>query len=202
MYVDLLEHSGIDISRISQWDPQSINMFLCFQSNLNLGSQNVAPSPAAPAASGSLLGMKILRPYPWPTNAGAEDPILWPPDAKNWLIGKDPDAGKDWRQEKGMTEDEMFGWHHRHEFEQALGDGKGQGSLECCGPLGCKGSDTTEWLNWTEILSNCFPKFPWEWGCQPILKCLHLALSETRWKNWASKCLRLLWESGFYSGCN
>ena len=66
------------------------------------------------------------------------DSILWLPDAKNWLIWKDPDGGKDWRQEeKGMTEDEMVGWHHllnRHEFEQALGVGDGQGSLECCSP--------------------------------------------------------------------
>ena len=72
------------------------------------------------------------------TDVEAETPILWPPDAKNWLIGKDPDAGKDWRQEKGMTEDEMVGWHHRlngHEFEQV---GDGQGSLMCCSPLGCK----------------------------------------------------------------
>ena len=71
-----------------------------------------------------------------------ETPILWPPDVKNWLIGKDPDAGKDWRQgEKGMTEDEMVGWHHRfdgHEFEQAPGVGNGQGSLMCCSPWGQK----------------------------------------------------------------
>ena len=71
-------------------------------------------------------------------DAKAETPILWPPDAKNWLVGKDPDAGKDWRQEeKGMTEDEMVGWHHRldgHEFEQAPGAGDGQGSLGCCSP--------------------------------------------------------------------
>ena len=64
--------------------------------------------------------------------------LKWPPDAKNWLLGKDPDAGKDWRQEeKGTTEDEMVGWHHRrdrHEFEQALGVGEGQGSLACCSP--------------------------------------------------------------------
>ena len=68
------------------------------------------------------------------TDAEEETPILWPPDVKNWLIGKDPDAGKDWRrEEKGMTEDEMFGWHHRgHEFEQTLGIGDGQGSLACC----------------------------------------------------------------------
>ena len=67
------------------------------------------------------------------TDAEAETPILWPPDVKNWLTGKDPDAGKDWRQEeKGTTEDETIGWHHqlnRHEFEQAPGVGDGQGSL-------------------------------------------------------------------------
>ena len=81
--------------------------------------------------------------------------ILWPPDAKNWLIGKDSDARKDWRQEeKGMREDEMVGWHHRlsgHEFEQAPKVGDGQGSLRCCSPWGCKELDTTEWMNWTEL---------------------------------------------------
>ena len=88
------------------------------------------------------------------TDAEAEAPVLWPPDAKNWLIGKDPDAGKVWRQEeKGVTEDEMVGWHHqpdRHEFEQAPGVGDGQGSLACCSPRGCNELDTTERLNWTE----------------------------------------------------
>ena len=83
------------------------------------------------------------------TDAEAEAPILWPPDAKSWHIGKDSDAGKDWRQEeKGMTEDEMAGWHHwldGHEFEQALGNG--QGSLACCTPWGHKESDKIEWLN-------------------------------------------------------
>ena len=85
------------------------------------------------------------------TDAEAETPKLWPPDVKNWVIGQDPDAGKDWRQEKGMTEDEMVGWHHRldgHEFEQALGDSEGQGSLACCSPWGCKESDTTEQMDW------------------------------------------------------
>ena len=70
------------------------------------------------------------------TYAKAETPVLWLPDVKNWLIGKDPDAEKDWRQEeKGTTEDEMVGWHHwlnGHEFEQALGDGEGHGGLACC----------------------------------------------------------------------
>ena len=82
----------------------------------------------------------------------AEAPILWLPDVKNWLFGKDPDPGKDWRQEKGMTEDKMVGWHHRldgHEFEQALGVCNGQGGLTCCSPWGCKELDTTE-LNMQE----------------------------------------------------
>ena len=86
------------------------------------------------------------------TDAEAETPILWPPDGKNWLIGKDPDAGKDWRQEeKGMSDDEMVGWHHwlnGQEFEQALGVGDGQGGLACCSPWGCKLRD------WTELCVN------------------------------------------------
>ena len=88
------------------------------------------------------------------TDAESETPILWQSDVKNWLIGKDPDAGKDWRQEeKGLTEDEMIGWHHQlnaHEFEQALGVGDGQGSLACCSLWGSKEVDMTEWLNWTD----------------------------------------------------
>ena len=75
------------------------------------------------------------------TDDEAEAPTLWPPDAKSQLTGKDPDAGKDWRQEeKGMTEDEMVGWHHRlngHEFKQTLGDSEVQESLECYSPWGC-----------------------------------------------------------------
>ena len=83
------------------------------------------------------------------TDAEAEAPILWPPDAKSWLIWKDPDAGKDRRrEEKGTTEDEMVGWHNWHEFEQAPGVGDGQGSLVCCSPLCCKELDMTELLNW------------------------------------------------------
>ena len=77
------------------------------------------------------------------TDAAPETPILWPPDVKNWLIWKDLNAGKDWRQEeKGTTtEGEMVGWHHwfdGHEFEQALGVGDGQGGLACCSAWGCK----------------------------------------------------------------
>ena len=85
------------------------------------------------------------------TDAEAEAPTLWPPNTKSQLIGRDPDAGKDWRQEgKGTTEDKMVGWHHQfngHEFEQAPGVGDGQGSLACCSPWGCKELDTTEQLN-------------------------------------------------------
>ena len=89
------------------------------------------------------------------TDTEAEAPILWAPDAKSWLTGKDLDARKDWRQEeKGMTEDEMVGWHHwlnRHQFEQNPGVGDGQGSLVWCSPWGCRvGHDSVTELNWTE----------------------------------------------------
>ena len=98
--------------------------------------------------------------HPWiffgRTDAEAEAPILWPPHVKNWVIGEDPDAGKDWRQEeKGMTEVEIVGWHHPlggHVFEQALGVGDGQGGLACCSPWGHKELDMTERLNWTTSL--------------------------------------------------
>ena len=93
------------------------------------------------------------------TDAETETPIIWPPDVKNWLIGKDSDAGKDWRQEeRRTTEDEMVAWHHwlnGYEFKQASGIGDGQGSLVCCSPWGHKESDMTEQLNltdWTEQL--------------------------------------------------
>ena len=88
-------------------------------------------------------------------DAEAETPVLWPPRAKSWLIGKDSDAGRDWGQEeKGTTEDEMAGWHHRldgHGFGWTPGDGDGQGGLACCESWGCKESDVTERLNWTEL---------------------------------------------------
>ena len=102
------------------------------------------------------LDSKGIKPFspkgnqPW-IFTEAEAPILWPPDAKNQIIGKDSDAGKNWRQEeKGTTEDDMVGWHHQlngHEFEQTLGNSKGKGSLVCYSQWGCKESDTTEWLS-------------------------------------------------------
>ena len=89
------------------------------------------------------------------TDAETETPKFWPPVVKNWLLGKDPDAGKDWSQkEKETTEDEMVRWHHRlygHESEQAPGAGDGQGSLVCCSSWGCKELDMTE-LNWNKSL--------------------------------------------------
>ena len=88
-------------------------------------------------------------------DAKAETPVLWPPHAKSWLIGKDPDAGRDWwQEEKGTTKDEMAGWHHwldGHEFEWTPRVSDGQGGLVCCNSWGCKESDMTEWLNWTEL---------------------------------------------------
>ena len=96
------------------------------------------------------------------TDAKAETPVLWPPHAKSWLIGKDSDAGRDWGQEeKGTTEDEMAGWHHRldgHEFGWTLGVGDWQGVLACWDSWGRKESDTNLWvaeLNWTELSSPC-----------------------------------------------
>ena len=99
------------------------------------------------------------------TDAEAETPILWPPHTKSWLIGKDPDAGRDCGQEeKGTTVDEMAGWHHRldgREFEWTRGVGDGQGSLVFCDSWGHKESDTTEQLNWTELMFvAAFPQQP------------------------------------------
>ena len=111
-------------------------------------------TPESPLDSKEIKPVNPKGNQPWiligRTDAKTEAPVLCPPDAKSWLIGKDPDAGKEWRrEEKGMTEDEMVGWHHRlnrHEFEQTQGDGEGQGSLGFFSPWGPE-SDMTEWLN-------------------------------------------------------
>ena len=114
--------------------------------------------------------------------------IFWPPDAKNWLSGKDPDSGKDWRwEEKGMTEDKTVGWHHwldGHEFEQAAGVGDGQGSLVCCSPWVCKEWEMTERLYWTELY---WPEV------KPVLKllCTHkLSKLNSLWRQYIMVCNR------------
>ena len=137
------------------------------------------------------------------TDAKAETPVLWPPHAKIWLIGKDPDVGRDWGQEeKGTTEDEMAGWHYRldgHEFGWTLGVGDGQGGLVCCDSWGCKELDTTEWLNWTELKGNPVPLTSQivstgcgrnSGGCQ---RCPHLNLHDFwictfTWQKKLTKC--------------
>ena len=105
------------------------------------------------------------------TDVEAETAILWPPDSKNWLLGKDPDAGKDWGQkEKGMTEDEMVRephWLNRHVSEQIPRDGEGQGSQVCCSPWGYKESDTTERLNDSKNYAN-------NGTMQPLLRIVSL----------------------------
>ena len=115
--------------------------------------------------------------HPWlftrRTDAEAGAPVLWPPDAKSWLLVKDPDAGGDsiflpsiTQEEKGVTEDEMVGWHHwlnGHELEKTLGDSWGQGSLACCSPWGCKESDTTERLMYQALVHQ------WTGGKVPTL---------------------------------
>ena len=120
--------------------------------------QPVNPKEINPEYSFEELTLKLKR-----------QPILWPPDVKNWLLGKDPDSGKDWKQkEKGITEGDMVGCHHwldGHEFEWSLKAGDGQGGLACslcspCSSWGHKESDTTEWLNWTENQSlNTYTQF-------------------------------------------
>ena len=104
--------------------------------------------------------------------AKAETPVLWPPHAKSWLIGKDSDAGRDWGQEKKwMTEDEMAGWHHwrdGRESEWTPGAGDGQGGLVCCDSWGRRESDTTEQLNWTELNKNLLFKTFWNQYTKPF----------------------------------
>ena len=112
----------------------------------------------------------------WRTDAKAETPILWPPDAKSWLIWKDPDAGKDWGQEKGATEDEMVGWHHwfdGHEFGWTPGVGDGQWGLACCSSWSRKESDMTERLNWTGIYVQ-----HWVWIIAQVSSCEAVRISK------------------------
>ena len=145
----------------------------------------------------SALDSKKIKPVhpkgnqPWifigRTDAEAEAPILWPPDAKSWLIGKDPDAGNDWGQEKkGITENEMVEWHHRlngHEFEQAPGDGEGQGSLvRCCGV-----TKSRTWLNNSNPLGFWFSWSDMEWRLSFKALPVILVLTCYCWKTTAQR---------------
>ena len=111
------------------------------------------------------------------TDAEAETPMLWPPDGKNWLIVKDPDGGKVWRQEeKGMTQDEMVGWHHwfnGHEFGETPEVGDGQGGLACCGSWGHKELDMTEWLKWTDAFHILNEFYSLKHAYLPLGNCLN-----------------------------
>ena len=122
----------------------------------------------------------------------AETSVLWPPHAKSWLIGKDSDAGRDWGQEeKGTTEDEMAGWHHRlngREFEWTLGVGDGQGGLACCDSWGHKESDINERLNWTEL--NWYGQLIYDKGAKNIQWGKDSLLNKCCWENWTTTCKR------------
>ena len=126
------------------------------------------------------------------TDAEAETLILWPPDAKSWLIWKDPDVGKDWGQEeKGMTEYEMVGWHYQlngHGFRWTLGVGDGQGGLAWCGSRGHKKSDTTEWLNWTECKLKETAAPSWRFSSANLI--VYLFYLSTEFVTWLSCHLR------------
>ena len=136
----------------------------------------------------SPLDCKEIQPVhsqdqPWDSfgrnNVKAETPVLWPPHVNSWLIGKDPDAGRDWGQEeKGTTKDEMAGWHHRLdgcEFEWTPGDGDGQGGLACCSSWGHKELDMTEWLNWS-FFTDCLLGM-W-WSITVVLACTYLIAND------------------------
>ena len=124
-------------------------------------------------------------------DAKAETPVLWLPHAKTWLIGKDSDGGRDWGQEeKGMTKDEMAGWHHWFdgcESEWTPGVGDGQGGPACCDSLGCKELDTTEQLNWTDSINICASGF--DEHLKSIFCLLLVVGSVFPWKK-LSRCLK------------
>ena len=143
------------------------------------------------------------------TDVEAETPVLWSPDAKSWLIWKDPAAGKDWRQEeKGTTEDKMVRWHHRlngHGFGWTPGVGDGQGGLVCCSSWGCKELDLTEWLNWTELNSYNYSfhlmhvrteeqrlsNLLWRWLLRWLLLVFTLCVIAFLWKAWPNDSLQI-----------
>ena len=155
-----------------------------------------------PESSLDCKEVKVVNPkgnQPWifigRTDAEAEAPILWPSDAKSRLTGKDPDAGKDWRQEeKGTTENGLVGRHHwlnGHEFEQALGDCEGQGSLRCCSPWGCKELDMTDWTKLIKVPGTVLSTF---------LTYTYLVLITTPWKRYCYHLCFTNEEAGVHKG--
>ena len=144
------------------------------------------------------------------TDAEAETPVLWPPHAKSWLIGKDSDAGRDWGQEeKGTTEDEMAGWHHQlggHEFEWTPGVGDGQGGLACCDSWGCKESDTTERLNWTELNCGTELSSSHEWAYLTLINiswaglhyCPHFTDEDMSYRSYVIPKVTHVWSQGIW----
>ena len=171
MYQDSLARYGFSSSQVWMWELDHkegwVSKNWCFWT---VALEKSLESP---------LDCKEIQPvnpkgnHPWifigRTDAEAEAPILWPPDVKSFTV-KDFDPGKDWQQEeKGLTEDEMVGWHHwlnEHEFEQALEDGEVPGGLACCSPRGHKESDMTEWLNNNQVKQD-----------NPSLSILHASIS-------------------------
>ena len=138
-----------------KWSAEELMFLKCGVGEDSWGSLGLRGDPTHP--KGDQSWVFIGR-----TDVEAETPILWPPDVKSWLIRKNPDARKDWGQEeKGMTEDEMVGWHHQlngHGFGWTPGVGDRQGGLTYCSSWGRKELDTTEQLNWTELKSQDFSK--------------------------------------------
>ena len=149
----------------SMWDPSSLTRDQTYTPCIGSTESQPLDHQGIPLEKTleSPLGCKEIKPVNPKGNQSwifigrtdAEAPILWPPERKNWLIRKDPNTGKDWRkEEKGTTEDEMVGWHHRLSMSLSkLLDGDGQGSLGCCSPWDRKESDMTEQLNWREMNS-------------------------------------------------
>ena len=146
------QQSRMDV-RVGLWrrlSTEELMLLNCGIGEYSWESLGLQGDPTNPFWRRSALG------FLWKEDAKAETPVLWPPHAKSWLIGKDSDDGKDWGQEeKRTTEDEMFGWHHwldGRDSEWTPGVGDGQGGLACCDSWGHNEADKTERLNWTELI--------------------------------------------------